>query len=244
MINEESYFNKLPINLDNKNIYQLEWIKYSLINIQESYNRLLKELTNISKWDKWSQSLVFLDLWSFIDNSTRLFKLVEDFIQVEELKEMWFVELREELKQVIWFRNTYQHLDERLNEDLYKDKNLPLYWILKWVSFITNEQFETHIMYAWPAKTQKDVGVINPAWKNIKFQWIIWSLLFETPIKKTRSSDIELGNLDIINLHSIITKIYDKLEKFLNIKFTEDILKVWTFWQDLLISLKIEAWKQ
>lgn len=244
MIKKDSYFNKLPLDLGNKDIYLLEWIKYSFINIQVSYDRLLEKLTSISKWEKWHESIIFLDLWSFIDNSTRLYKLIREYSDNTELKKMWLFKLRQELKQVTWFRNTYQHLDERLEEDLYKDKNLPLYWIIKWVSYITHEEFETHIMFAWPAKTQKEIGVINPAWKDIEFHGIIWNLIFETPIKETRGSNIELGDLDIINLYSIISEIYNTLEKFLQIKFTEDILKVWTFWQDLLISLKIKAWKQ
>ncbi len=136
IINSNSYFRKPPKVLLPKQVTIFDAILYSIDICDLSYLRLRDNLYNFVYSDsnsKPSFPLIFSDVWSIFQHTSIFLKIVQSQLGIK-LDDPLFDGVRD----VIDFRDTSQHLDERLTQILTKD-NLPVYGALSWYSQPTPE---------------------------------------------------------------------------------------------------------
>lgn len=124
---ELSVFKNLPLEMDSYQRLIFDSIRITFEMIEYDYEALEKELYNLSQKDtvKEHVSRVFSHAWGIIDHSSRLIKLFQKLPSASEHK------ILDPIIAVNAFRNTIQHLHERIDESMIEN-NSPFYGILSW----------------------------------------------------------------------------------------------------------------
>lgn len=134
IIDEHSILNNLPIELNQYQLLIFDSIRTTLLMIQDDFNSLeyILENYNNSKNNQLETVKAFAFVWGIIDKTHRLVKIYKKIPSESNYKVL------DKIKIVDKFRNTFQHLDERIDESLIKNK-LPFYGTISWFEFINNK---------------------------------------------------------------------------------------------------------
>lgn len=125
LIDEKSILKNLPLGLGPKETLIFDSIRFLLEMIDFSYGKLLAVLLRISKGEARNVPETFGYVWSIVDNSNKVLNICK--------KLPW--EFPDQLFGHIYyikeFRNTFQHLDERIDESLLKTQS-PFLGVITW----------------------------------------------------------------------------------------------------------------
>lgn len=124
---EVSVFKNLPIEMDSYQRLVFDSIRITFEMIEYDFNLLEKELQHLSQKNTVKDHVprVFSHAWGIIDHSSRLIKLFQKLPSDSEHK------ILEPIILVNAFRNTIQHLHERIDESMIENQS-PFYGILTW----------------------------------------------------------------------------------------------------------------
>jgi hypothetical protein len=124
---EKSVFKNLPVEMDGYQLLIFDSIRITFEMIEYDYEALEKELHNLSQEDtvKEHVSRVFSHAWGIIDHTSRFIKLFQKLPSASNHK------ILDTITPVNAFRNTIQHLHERIDESMIENRS-PFYGILSW----------------------------------------------------------------------------------------------------------------
>ncbi len=221
----------LPINIVKRQFQIFDSLRFSLDIIDNNWIRLNKQLISYStQKNNTVRNLpqLYSDVWSIIDNVQR-FILLHSELHIKGQEN-----LTKDIRYVKEFRNTFQHLNERIDEVLI-DLDIPIYGILYW-------------NYLNP-RTQKVEAFITssgiskyPLKFNYDFQKLdnltdIDNIVFDTVIR--RKSKFQRESLNLSLLITELVKVVKVFDSDLEIRFSELELRPvdWTKRKDILIKL-------
>lgn len=130
-----SYIRNPSLRLLPKQVATFNALRYSLDICDISYNRLMLNLSDLSENGKiGSQTfpIIFLDIWSIINNGVVFKKILQTEFDLSS-EEPYF----QELNKCKDLRDSNQHIDERLSQIL-SIEDLPIYGSLSWMKFYPN----------------------------------------------------------------------------------------------------------
>lgn len=136
ILSENSILKTLPFELEHDKFLIFDSLRFTFEIIEHNYTELEKNLLLISETEKKNISATFNYAWGIIDNSSRLVKICEQLPWENKN------EIIGNLSHINDFRNTYQHLGERIYESLLKTSS-PFYGVLIW--FYKNLETEDFI---------------------------------------------------------------------------------------------------
>ena len=197
LISKDSPFRKLPEALDKRQLFYFEGIRYAVNMVSIAYTRLQESLYEMSHNENYEKefSSILLDAWSILDSVSRFNKLVENF-PVENSQTCL-----KKLKEVTAFRNTFQHLHERIDERMI-DNNYPVWGILSWLTVRKIGDANVFSCMAISGSIRKSSPqVLNPAGRAMKTT--VSSITLES-LKNRKKKPI---------IRICISEIVDELEK-------------------------------
>lgn len=127
ILSERSPFKMLPIQMDEYQRMIFDAIRITFEMLEVDYKFLEFKLFELSQEDvvKENTTEIFSRAWAIIDHSSRLIKLFQKLPSESNHK------ILECILEVNAFRNTIQHLHERIDESMYENRS-PFYGILVW----------------------------------------------------------------------------------------------------------------
>lgn len=139
IINENSILKKLPIEFGETKIRYLDAICITLEMIQEDYHKLEELLNLIEKSQNRQRETImaFNLVWGIIDKTSRLIDIQKN---LKGIKNIYL----DKINSIREFRNTLQHLDERI-ENLLLNNKLPFYGSISWFQ-IENDKIITKMI--------------------------------------------------------------------------------------------------
>jgi len=227
MILKENSILNFPPLLEEKELLILDTIRFTLNIIDFSYINLFEKIYEQSTLqNKKNLTPLFMYSWSIVDSSSRLVKLLKKtipkLVSIDTSK----------IEYVGAFRNTFQHLDERIDESLY-NFNQPFYGKLKWnYKNLGTNKMESFIAISGIFYTKEHNFQIgdNDSDKTIQ------NLILET-VDKKKLVDIDLLLL-YDNLEKTVLDLSIELEKYTITNKLE--LVDWKKRRDVLFNLKTE----
>lgn len=213
IIKKDSIFHKIPVELDTKQVHILEAIRYSVNMIGLAYSDLTKILLEIGGKEEPSTTefySVFKETWSIIDGVTRLENLLSLIAIEGEIEKLEDPSVSIELdifSKAREFRNTFQHLDERITEVIVPH-NRTVWGVLHWLHALDEKNFHSYTLI--PGHVRSKYSIDKP--NNL-------GELFEPPIDKiilesvNRSKTQPIININISDLHRDVKSIANKMEK-------------------------------
>lgn len=180
----KSYIRNPPLRVLPKQVATFNALRYSLDICDISYSRLIESLLEISENGKiGSQTfpIIFLDVWSIINNSVIFKKILQTEFKLS-FNEPYF----KELNKCKNLRDSNQHIDARLSQTLSID-DLPIYGSLSWMKFYpnTNEAIFSSI-YSGTITNKKiaSVKISNQNNKEIELNEQIQRLEFTSIVRE------------------------------------------------------------
>lgn len=240
IIKKDSVLYNLPTGLALKDLLILDSIRFTAELIEYNYSLFFKELENIShKYEnnkaEFKKDLipVFNSCWSIIDNCQRLIK------QYKLLPSDNKHSLITKLAYITPLRNTFQHMDERIEECLIEFE-MPFYGVISWeVNLNDDEMTQKFFLISGlyiprgklDLKIEKKINPLNE----------IVDIKLETFIRKGRKPNFKYKKVEvnISDLYQQIKSIIMKFEDKLNIQFMEQnaINADWIKSRDVLIKV-------
>ena len=229
ILSENSVFKKLPIEMQGYQLLIMDAIRITFEMIEYNYESLEIKLHTLSQENpkKKNVSHIFNDAWGIIDNTSRVIKLLKKIPSKSEHK------ILDEISYVNSFRNTLQHLDERIDESMIGNKS-PFYGILIWYhkNLITGKLTPKIIISGIVYGFSVDYKVPNLG-ESIKEV----NDIFIQTVDKKKTIVTNLSEL-IRNLKTICESNEKILENFFKTQGWN--LCDWTARQDIMISLTNE----
>lgn len=210
LVDKNSALYKLPAEFSHKDLLLFDSIRFIVEIIEMNYNGLIDELEKATTYHGRTNSnhtknlpLMFNYCWNIIDYSHKFIKL----IKLQSPKEEKFFK---EIAIVSKFRNTFQHIDERVDECLYQDET-PFLGVITWLY----KQGNTGVTYKYFARS----GLSIPRNKQIEVKLpdeepvlnTISNIKIETFIDQCKKS-FSKEELNISNHLNAIKSIVVKLE--------------------------------
>ncbi len=227
---ENSILRLLPFSLDKRQLLILDSIRFTLEMIDYSNNMLKEKLRITSKGKNRQHDLpeLFTYAWNIVDNSKRFYSLYKKLPSVNNHRNI------ENLDFLRTFRNTYQHLDQRIDESILSNEK-PIYGSLKW-QFNDVETNKTVYNLAISGINLGTKGHnIYPEGKS-KSKNEIDNIIIETVDAKG------MREIDLSELYLNIVDITDKLEIQLNEQFEiQNAIAVdWKKRRDIILFIENE----
>ena len=230
LINENSPLKCLPVELGKKSILIFDSLRFTCEIIDHCYGQLTEELlklsTNITE-KKAPQILGYA--WSIIDNSKRLVSLCEQLPWENKS------EIVGHLFYVNEFRNTFQHLDERIEESLLKT-DTPFYGIISWFYKYQNSK-KVDLLYLISGNVisaNSELTVPNLENSNSELNHI----LLHTVNRKGEQIKTDIFEI-MNNLKKLVSELEGRLEAHCS-QFNLNLCN-WGNRQDVLIRLQQET---
>ncbi|TRX63278.1 hypothetical protein [Carboxylicivirga sp. M1479] len=237
MINkEDSPLYNLPVGLKRKDLLILDSIRFTIELIEENYSSLDKELKGLSyKHGNKKKNLIptFNFCWSIIDNIQRFIKLYK-LLPTNNNHE-----LIKELSKVTPLRNTFQHMDERVEECLL-EYDMPFYGTVSWLINFGKDNF-LHKFYALsglyiPVK-EKQLRIEK---RDLPIDEL-HKITLQTFIRKGRKSTViyEKKEIDLSELYVNFKSIIHQLEVNLSEQFIKQKAQGldWKKRRDIIIKI-------
>lgn len=239
LIGKDSILNKIPPNLEQRQIFLLEGIRYCGNSIFISFLTLKKELEYVSNNSLRSQScsIIFKEAWSQIDSTHRLTNLLSALYSYDPENEKASGDDFEYLLQVKPFRHTFQHLDERIDE-LLLELNAPVWGNISWANFLNKEQCKAFVLSAGHPRNNFESRIVNPAGQTI--QGPIDLITIEA-VQKDINEKIARINLSELyrRTEKVIKKIEEQTEEQIS-EYKKEGLVDGNLGQDLLVCVNMK----
>ena len=218
MIKRDSFFLNIPKNIDKRQIFLLEGIRFCFESIFLNYLTLQNELEYISTnpLREQSHALIFKEAWQQIDTTHRLTNLISSLALYNEDNKNKKDSDFEFLKEVKPFRNTFQHLDERIDEFML-DLNAPLWGSISWLMVKDDNHINSFILSIGHPREDFESQIINPAGKIIEHK--IDRITLES-IQKNKNDTIV--KIDLSSLYSKTERLIKQLE----LQFKDQIIEL------------------
>ena len=197
ILSEKSIFNNLPIEMDGYQLLIFDTIRITFEMIEYDYEALEKELYHLSQVDTKKQHVprVFSHAWGIIDHTSRLIKLYQKLPSDNNYK------ILDSITPVNAFRNTIQHLHERIDESMIENKS-PFYGILSW--------------YYKDLETEK----LTP---KILISGIAWAFTANLKIPDVSDSSKEVNDITLQTVNKKETILLNITELMRNLKTIADL---------------------
>ncbi|MEN9336024.1 MAG: hypothetical protein RLZZ500_1011 [Bacteroidota bacterium] len=224
---EKSVFKNLPVQMDGYQLLIFDTIRVTFEMIEYDYEELEKELYNLSQPNSKKQhvSRVFSHAWGIIDHTSRLIKLFQKLPSDSEHK------ILDPIMPVNAFRNTIQHLHERIDESMIENKS-PFYGILSWYhKNLETEKLTPKILVsgiAWAFSANLKIPDVSDSSNEIN------DITLQT-VNKKETILISLSEL-MKNLKSIADSNEEKVGNFFKQQGWN--LCDWSKRQDIMIKIK------
>lgn len=232
LIEKNSPLKCLPQNIGTNETIIFDAIRFTCEMIDTTYPIFHEKILDIvnSKTERNTPS-IFQDCWSIVDNAARIEKICRK-LPWEKPDEILsdFANLR-------LFRNTFQHLEDRIDKTISITK-MPLYGIISWIHKFPNEdRFELYQLISgnilgpignFAMQTVGEYNSESPEINNLNLHTL----------------DVE-GNNIILNIDELILNIKKLITELENRFFTnqEHYNFVFTDWkarQDIVVRIKSE----
>lgn len=224
LLKKTSVLRRLPL-LDEKQLLILDSLRFTIDIIDYNYGKLQNRILGISTGKEYKiHPQVFHYAWSMLDNIRRFIRIYKVLPNDKNYP------LITPIEYVNSPRNTFQHLDERIDESLI-DCRQPFFGTLKWTFHdeILEEAYRfiaiSGILYGNPGKVE-----------FIEFDKsiVIENIYLETVDRKKQTE------INISQLYLDFQKVVYNLEKELEIKISENksVLNDWSSRQDVILKIK------
>ncbi|MGN7513718.1 MAG: hypothetical protein ACTHOM_05040 [Allomuricauda sp.] len=224
LLKETSVLRSLP-QLEEKQLLILDSLRFTIDMIDYTYKNLQNSILAISKGKKHKiHPPLFHYTWSLLDNIRRFIRIYKVLSTDKNPT------LLAPIEYVNSPRNTYQHLDERINESLI-DTRQPFYGTLKWTFHdkITREAYRfaaiSGILYGNPGKVE---------FMDFDVSSLIENIVLET-VDRKQETEINISQLNF-DFIEIVRKIEKELEKQIAQNGMER--NNWTSRQDIIMKFK------
>ena len=197
LLPKKSILRALPKSLRFDQHLILNAMRFTIDIIQINYNQLLKDLKNASLKKSKNIPRAFNSAWNIIDNTQRLNEIYKKYPQQSELT------LFKDIADIKFFRHSYQHLEDRINEIII-DKQLPVFGALKWA---VNDKGGSFSCLAISGTFYgKETTIINPA-DPMPSELISKITLITTVRQNKKTTEKE------INISDLIKALKDNIKK-------------------------------
>jgi hypothetical protein len=170
LISKDSILKNLPPNLNRKEILVLDSLRFLFEMIDSSFENLENRIIELSRQEtKRNVPEIFGYAWSIIDNSVRVVNVAK------QLPWEYPEQILGHLNYIKEFRNTFQHLDERIDASLL-DTQSPFLGVISW----------THL---------------NQENGRVKFCQLISGNLIIGPNAKQTIPDLTTSDSELTNIH-------------------------------------------
>ena len=223
ILKKNSILRYLPKELEKEQLLIFDALRISAEMIEHDYNQLKNMLEVVSKpKNKRGESIIFKYAWGVIDSTSRFVRLYK------KLPSDSNYEILDKIDILNPFRNTIQHLDERINESLIQN-NSPFFGILIW-NYKNNEvkpyllvsgiKYGLNVSFRYP-----DINSLKNGVNDIQLQ---------TVNKK------EIIQINLSQLVEDLTNVLDELDRHLVKQFgAKGLERVdWKHHKDIIISIK------
>jgi len=221
IVKPESPITRIPRDMPPKIILLLEGIRYSANMALVSYGRLRATLHAITLGDKLIdlQYAVFVDAWNVLDSTHRFVEILKRF---ERKGDNGIIS---DLEKVTRLRNTFHHLDERIEEH-FIEAHFPLFGILNWVYYdpdVSKTEFKIYTLIPGVQQGSKKIPQDNPLGKT--FRPPIDSMTLTSVTRTKTEPPIKIDMVELIqNLEKAVATIEENLTRIYAVsKNKEDI---------------------
>jgi hypothetical protein len=233
MIPRESILYSIPTEMRRKDVFILEGIRYAAGTLGDIFANLEMAALDLSKKGKPEESnfyKIFKEAWSFIDFSWRLrniMTLLDSEMDEEKIKGKRPVDISF-LDPIREFRNTFQHLDERMIETMVKE-NSYIWGTLSWL--YTKESSNVTCITIAPGHPRSKADVVNPTGQFIKLP--ISHITLQSINRKKEKIKINLTelhkniNLLLVDFEAIIKPQIEVMDN--SKKFGQDLMIMMVF---------------
>lgn len=232
LINKESIFNKIPTNLDQRQIFLIEGIRFCVNSISLSFEKLSNEIEFISSNGLRDESsvIVFKEAWSQIDSTYRLTNFIRAISKNWDESKIKPGGNFEYLMQTKPFRNSFQHIDERIDEYLLT-LNAPIWGNISWLKMITQDTLQAFVISAGHPRNDFNNKIQNPL--GLEFKSHIDHISIEA-VQKNKNEPISSINLSELYRRTeiLVQKMNNDLEQQLSSQLFNGILP-----QDFMITV-------
>lgn len=173
LISDDSPLRRLPSELNQKQKFYLDGIRFSIEIIDLAYLRLKQTLYNLSKNIKSNSKvnhLIFVsaihDAWSLIDSVYRLRGLIKLCPGIKQ-KAPGIILFDKNTRDTEPLRHSFQHLNTQINELI--KLNLPVWGVITWIAVLDpliNSAYSCAIIAGTIFNNQCS-QIINPAGKSL-----------------------------------------------------------------------------
>lgn len=226
IMQQNSILKHLPA-INERHLLILDSIRFTIEIIEYSFNKLENSLLSFSK-SKTKQDYIsismFMYAWTILDTTRRFIRLYKTLPSNHGHANINIIEY------VDSFRNTYQHLDERIDESLINSKK-PFYGYLKWVySNSESKKVENYMAISglyYSENSEFIVGTYNE-------DKIIDEIILET-VNKIGKTEVNLSKL-----FNEIKSVVESLENELEIQTKENKLQQydWKHMRDIIFHFQ------
>lgn len=234
-----SYIRNPPLRLLPKQVATFNALRYSLDICDISYNRLMENLSDLSENGKIGAQtfpVIFLDIWSIINNGVIFKKILQTEFSLSS-DEPFF----QELNKCKNLRDSNQHIDERLSQTLSID-DLPIYGSLSWMKFYpNNNEIILSLIYSGTVTNKKIASVKNSNQNNdeIEINEQIQRLEFTNIVRERENGKFVFPEESIL-INQVIIELkwwIEHLESEINNIF-KDVENIENHTSDFIIQLK------
>jgi hypothetical protein len=237
-ISNQSILYSIPPNIESKQLQTLDCIRLTCELIDFNYSAFLNEVERITNYIATKESdkniiPLFNYGWSIIDNVQRLIKLIKSFPSTTELNSLKLIE------HIDKFRNTFQHMDKRIDECLF-EQGMPFYGVITWETDRLSEHY-SHKIYVKSGLSLFDGKFLYKALKYKKSTQDIERISLQTIVNMSsrKQPDFKLKRINFKTLiqqtRKVVVELEERLEKCgkeNNIEFNHD----WSTKRDILIN--------
>ncbi|MCD0474044.1 hypothetical protein LPB87_06510 [Flavobacterium sp. EDS] len=229
ILSERSPFKMLPLQMDEYQRLIFDAIRITFEMLEVDYTLLENKLHELSQEDvvKENISEIFSRAWAIIDHSSRLIKLFQKLPSESNHK------ILDSILDVNAFRNTIQHLHERIDESMFENRS-PFYGILVWyhknfdTGIVTPKTLVSGIAYGF------NITLKMPESNEINKE--INSITIQT-VDKKETICMNLSEL-LLNIKNICLTNENKISDFFRTQGW--VLCDWSKRKDIMISFKTE----
>ncbi|MCK0137417.1 hypothetical protein [Arenibacter sp. S6351L] len=227
LLKESSVLRRLPAAIEEKQLLILDSLRFTIDIIEYNYENIESRAIRVSEGkEKKKFPQLFHYVWSLLDNIRRFIMLYQVLATDNNYA------LIEPIKYVNDSRNTYQHMEARIDESLI-DNRQPFFGKLKW-TYHDKTSSEAYRFVAMSGILYGDPGKVE--FMKFNENLIIENIYLETVDKKQKTE------INISQLYLDFKGVVNDLEKGLERKISELNLELsdWASRQDIIIKFKNE----
>ncbi len=236
----KSYIRNPPLLVLPKQVATFNALRYSLDICDISYNRLIENLSELSENGKIATQtfpIIFLDVWSIINNCVIFKKILQTEFNLSSDQQYF-----QEINKCKNLRDSNQHIDARLSQTL-SINDLPVYGSLSWMKLYPNSN-ETILSSIYSGTiTNKKMAKVKISNKNndgIEINDQIQRLEFTSIVREKENGKFVFPQQDIL-INQVIVELkwwIEHIETKFNNLF-KDVENIEKHTSDFIVQLKL-----